>query len=86
VHQDLYLSAVVKRAMDGSMQEACSWQLQQRALYTNCLEKKDLGTTEFPKVETGLMDGEIAFRQHSAGHTPGPNWPVFLEFAERYFR
>ena len=50
------------------------------------LGKKDLGTTEFPKVETGLMDGEIAFRQHSAGHTPGPNWPVFLEFAERYFK
>jgi hypothetical protein len=50
------------------------------------LGKKDLGTTEFPKVETGLMDGEIAFRQHSGGHTPGPNWPVFIEFAERYFK
>ena len=49
------------------------------------LGKKDLGTTEFPKVETGLMEGEIAFRQHSAGHTPGPNWPVFIEFAGRYF-
>jgi hypothetical protein len=49
------------------------------------LGKKDMGTSEFPKVETGLMDGEIAFRQHSAGHTPAPNWPVFLEFAERYF-
>jgi hypothetical protein len=50
------------------------------------LGKKDLGTSEFPKVETGLMDGEIAFRQHSGGHTPGPNWPVFLEFAGRYFK
>ena len=50
------------------------------------LGKKDLGTSDFPKVETGLMDGEIAFRQHSGGHTPGPNWPVFLNFAERYFR
>jgi hypothetical protein len=50
------------------------------------LGKKDLGTNEFPKVETGLMDGEIAFRQHSGGHTPGPNWPVFLEFAARYFK
>lgn len=49
------------------------------------LGKKDLGTTEFPKVETGLMDGEIAFRQHSAGHTPGPNWPVFIAYADRYF-
>lgn len=49
------------------------------------LGKKDLGTTEFPPVGTGLMDGEIAYRQHNGGHTPGPNWPVFLNFAERYF-
>lgn len=49
------------------------------------LGKKDLGVTEFPPIETPLMDGEIAFRQHSGGHTPGPNWPVFLSFAERYF-
>jgi hypothetical protein len=49
------------------------------------LGKKELGATEFPPVETGLMDGDIAFRQHSAGHTPGPNWPVFISFAERYF-
>ena len=31
------------------------------------------------------MDGDVSFRQHSAGHTSGPNWPVFLTFAERYF-
>jgi hypothetical protein len=47
--------------------------------------KKDLGTEVFPAVETGLTDGEIAFRQHSGGHTPGPNWPFFLAFAKRYF-
>ena len=49
------------------------------------LGKKDLGTTEFPKVETGLLNGEIAFRQHSSGHTPVPNWPFFLEFVSRYW-
>ena len=49
------------------------------------LGKKDLGTAVFPKVETALLDGEIAFRQHSQGHTPGPNWPFFIQFAERYF-
>jgi hypothetical protein len=49
------------------------------------LGKRDLGTSEFPPIETGLMDGDISFRQHSAGHTPGPNWPIFLTFAERYF-
>ncbi|WP_394992799.1 acetylxylan esterase [Emticicia sp.] len=50
------------------------------------LAKKGMGTSELPKVETGLMDGEISFRQHSAGHTPAPNWPIFLTFAERYFK
>lgn len=49
------------------------------------LGKKDLGTTNFPPIETGLMDGDIAFRQHSSGHTDAPNWPVFLDFAARYF-
>ncbi len=49
------------------------------------LGKKDLGVTEFPKVETALVDGEVAFRQHTAGHTPGPNWPTFITFADRYF-
>jgi hypothetical protein len=48
------------------------------------LGKKDLGTTTFPPIETALIDGDIAFRQHTAGHTPGPNWPVFLTFASRY--
>ncbi len=50
------------------------------------LGKKDLGTSEFPEIETTLIDGDVGFRQHSGGHTPGPNWPVFLTFAERYFK
>lgn len=49
------------------------------------LGKKDLGTSEFPPVETPLIDGDVAFRQHSSGHTPGPNWPTFITFASRYF-
>ncbi len=48
------------------------------------LGKKDLGTTVFPPIETPLISGDIAFRQHTAGHTPAPNWPTFLEFAGRY--
>ncbi len=48
------------------------------------LGQRDLGTTEFPAVETALIAGEVAFRQHSEGHTTGPNWPTFLEFADRY--
>ena len=49
------------------------------------LGKKDLGTTTFPPRDTTLISGDIGFRQHSGGHTPGPNWPVFLEFAAKYF-
>ncbi len=48
------------------------------------LGKKDLGVTAFPPIETPLISGDLAFRQHSAGHTPAPNWPTFLSFASRY--
>ena len=50
------------------------------------LGRKDLGTSEFPPEETALIDGDIAFRQHSGGHTTGPNWPTFLTFASRYLK
>jgi (4-O-methyl)-D-glucuronate---lignin esterase len=49
------------------------------------LGKKDLGTTNFPPMRTPLIDGDIAFRQHSGGHTDAPNWPWFIKFASRYF-
>jgi hypothetical protein len=48
------------------------------------LGKRDLGTTEFPPIETALVDGEVAYRQHSGGHTSGPNWPTFLDYAAKY--
>jgi hypothetical protein len=50
------------------------------------LGKKDLGTAAFPPQETALIDGAVAFRQHSGGHTTGPNWPTFLKFADRYLK
>ena len=50
------------------------------------LGKKDLGTAVFPPQETALVGGEVAFRQHSGGHTTGPNWPTFLAFADRYIK
>jgi hypothetical protein len=50
------------------------------------LGKKDLGTAEFPKETTALIDGDIAFRQHEGGHTVGPNWPTFLTWADRYIK
>lgn len=48
--------------------------------------KKGLGTYDFPPIETALLDGEIAFRQHKWGHTTGPNWATFLKYAEKYIK
>jgi hypothetical protein len=33
-----------------------------------------------------LMDGALTFRQHAGPHTDAPNWPVFIEFADRELR
>jgi hypothetical protein len=49
------------------------------------LGKRGLDTAEFPPIETPLTTGELAYRQHAGGHTSGPNWPTFLDFAARYF-
>jgi hypothetical protein len=38
----------------------------------------------FPSPATALIAGDLAYRQHTEGHTPLPNWPAFLEFAARY--
>ncbi len=50
------------------------------------LGKKGLGATEMPPVETSLIDGDVAFRQHNGGHTDALNWPTFIVFAGRYFK
>ncbi len=50
------------------------------------LGAKDLGTATFPEVEQAVVDGELAWRQHKGGHTTGPNWPTFLDWASRYIR
>jgi hypothetical protein len=56
------------------------------ALVYKLFEKKDLASSNFPPMETTLIDGDIAFRQHPGGHTTGPNWPAFLTFAPRYLK
>jgi hypothetical protein len=50
------------------------------------LGKKDLGTALFPQTGTALIDGDVGFRQHPYGHTPVPNWPVFIQFAQKYLK
>lgn len=49
------------------------------------LGKKGLGTMEMPPEGTPLIAGDLAFSQHHGGHTNGPNWPTFIQFASRYF-
>jgi (4-O-methyl)-D-glucuronate---lignin esterase len=48
------------------------------------LGKKGLPASELSLIGTALIGEELAFRQHSDGHTPAPNWPAFLAFASRY--
>ncbi len=48
------------------------------------LGAKPLEATSMPPIEIPLLHGDLGFRQHSGGHTTGPNWPAFIAFAERY--
>jgi lysophospholipase L1-like esterase len=55
------------------------------------LGAKDLGvgddyrTAKMPPVNTGLLDGQLAWRQHDAGHTDAPNWKYFIPWADKFF-
>ena len=49
------------------------------------LGAKGLGTTTFPPMGTLIDSGDVAFRQHQYGHTPAPNWPYFIAFADKEF-
>ncbi|MCR4825152.1 MAG: acetylxylan esterase [Bacteroidales bacterium] len=48
------------------------------------LGARGLPTDIFPGPDQGLMDGELAFRQHHGGHESGPNWPYFLDFFDKF--
>jgi hypothetical protein len=50
------------------------------------LGAKGSGFDEYPGLEVLDAEGDVAFRQHSSGHTDGPNWPYFIEFAGRYLK
>ncbi|MDB5277390.1 MAG: acetylxylan esterase [Ferruginibacter sp.] len=53
------------------------------------LGAKDLGvsndynTEKMPPVLTGLLDGQLAWRQHDGGHTDAPNFSSFIPWANR---
>jgi hypothetical protein len=54
------------------------------------LGAKDLGvsndyhTEKMPPVNTGLLDGELAWRQHDGGHTDAPNVKYFIQWADKF--
>jgi hypothetical protein len=44
----------------------------------------DYRTAKMPPVNTGLLDGQLAWRQHDGGHTDAPNWKYFIPWADRF--
>ncbi len=54
------------------------------------LGAKDLGvsndykTEKMPGVNVGLLDGELAWRQHDGGHTDAPNVKYFIKWADKF--
>jgi hypothetical protein len=56
------------------------------------LGAKDLGrsddyrTEKMPDVNVGLLDGQLAWRQHDGGHTDGPNWKYFIPWADKFIK
>ena len=43
----------------------------------------DYKTEVMPPVNTGLLDGQLAWRQHDGGHTDAPNVKYFIQWADR---
>jgi lysophospholipase L1-like esterase len=37
-------------------------------------------------VNVGMLDGQLAWRQHDGGHTDGPNWKYFLPWADKFLK
>jgi hypothetical protein len=54
------------------------------------LGAKGLGVDEddhvakMPVVNHGLLDGQLAWRQHDGGHTDAPNMKYFIHWADRF--
>ena len=40
-------------------------------------------TEKMPAVNVGLLDGQLAWRQHDGGHTDAPNMKWFIAWADR---
>ena len=46
-------------------------------------DRTDYRAAKMPPVNTGLLDGELAWRQHDGGHEDRSNMPAFITWANR---
>ena len=44
----------------------------------------DYKTAKMPPVNQGLLDGQLAWRQHDGGHTDAPNMKWFIQWADKF--
>jgi hypothetical protein len=44
----------------------------------------DYHTAKMPPVNEGLLDGQLAWRQHDGGHTDAPNMKWFIQWADKF--
>ena len=44
----------------------------------------DYRTEKMPGVNVGLLDGQLAWRQHDGGHTDAPNVKYFIAWADKF--
>jgi hypothetical protein len=66
----------------GSFMAAIAAQPVYRLLGANDLGRSaDYASEKMPPVNTGLLEGALAWRQHDGGHTDGPNWRYFIPWA-----
>jgi hypothetical protein len=71
----------------GSFMAAIAAQRVFRLLGSKGLGRSDDYKTEkMPPVNEGLLDGQLAWRQHDGGHTDGPNWKYFIPWADRMLK
>jgi hypothetical protein len=44
----------------------------------------DYHTAKMPPMNQGLLEGQLAWRQHDGGHTDAPNMKWFIQWADRF--
>ena len=46
----------------------------------------DYHTAKMPPMNLGLLDGQLAWRQHDGGHTDAPNMKYFIAWADKFIK